>query len=305
MKIKFRFMLFLLTFIFIFNAMGTIAYAVNLPKTTLAYGSKGQAVKDVQTALKELGYDLSIDGSYGPKTKKTVLSFQRKYKSLSNDGIYGPKTGELMSKALASKGPKDKTPGKVAYLTFDDGPSTTVTPKILKTLDDYNIKATFFVLGSMAESNPNLLKTIKAKGHSIGNHSYSHKYSYIYANMNNFWYEINKTEKTFKNILGPNFKTKLIRFPGGSFENYKKPYKNSAIKKGYKVYDWNALNGDSEAKNVSVSRLLARTKETVRGQKEIVFLMHDNSGKDTTAQALPAIIDYLKSQGYTFKALAE
>ena len=123
--------------------------------------------------------------------------------------------------------------------------------------------------------------------------------------MNNFWSEINKTEAVFKSILGNNFKTRLIRFPGGAFENYKQPYKNSAIKKGYKVYDWNSLNGDSEARNVPVSKLLSRTKETVRGQREIVFLMHDNTGKDTTAQALPDIIKYLKNQGYSFKALPE
>lgn len=307
MKKNSKFLLLLLSFVFIFNILGSVSYAQSLPNTSLKYMQRGSDVKEVQLALKKLGYNLNADGSYGPATKAAVLSFQKKYKNLTNDGLYGPKTRAVMLKALNGKTTNTSTTstGKVAYLTFDDGPSTTVTPKILKTLDDYNIKATFFVLGSAAKSNPKLLKTIKAKGHSIGNHSYSHNYNYIYANMNNFWSEINKTEGVFKSVLGRNFKTRLIRFPGGSFENYKKPYKNSAIKNGYKVYDWNSLNGDSESRNVPVSKLLSRTKETVRGQKEIVFLMHDNTGKDTTAQALPAIIKYLKSQGYSFKALPE
>lgn len=312
MKSKFKTIASLVSFILIFLTVASPAYAQELPNTTLKYMQKGAGVKQVQIALNKLGYKLSTDGIYGPKTRSAVLNFQNKYPTLVNDGIYGPKTRTLMIKALKNspnspltKPDNQKPSGKIAYLTFDDGPTKTVTPKILKTLDSYNIKATFFVLGSMAEKNPSLIKQIKSQGHSIGNHTYSHKYSYIYASQNNFFGEVNKTEKILKNILGRSYKTRLLRFPGGSFENSKKPFRETAKKKGYKIYDWNALNGDSEGKNVSVNRLISRLKETSRGQKELIVLMHDASGKETTAQALPQIIEYLKGQGYSFRVLQE
>ena len=130
---------------------------------------------------------------------------------------------------------------KIAYLTFDDGPSRYVTPEILDILDSYNIKATFFVLGKQAEKNPDILKRIYEEGHSIGNHTYSHNYSFIYKNVNNFLYELEKTEEVFKNILGEDFETNLIRFPGGSFGTKKAPFRSFVLEKGYNYIDWNSL----------------------------------------------------------------
>ena len=121
--------------------------------------------------------------------------------------------------------------------------------------------------------------------------------------MDNFLGEINSTDTTLKNILGKEFNTDLLRFPGGSFENYKQKYKTAAQNKGYRVYDWNALNGDSEGGKRSAEKLLSRLKETTRGQKELVVLMHDTYGKETTVKALPSIIKHLKDSGYTFKRL--
>ena len=311
MKTKFKLLIFLLTLSLVFGLVNTITYAQDVPNTNLKYLQKGQAVKELQSALNTLGYNLVIDGSYGPGTRAAILDFQRKYPTLANDGSYGPKTRAVMIEALNGSPIKNEpvkgnpVKGKIAYLTFDDGPSKTVTPQILNILKNYNIKATFFILGNMAESNPSLIKRIKSEGHSIGNHTYSHKYDYIYSSMNNFFGEINRTENILKGILGNNFKTRLIRFPGGSFESYKQTYKKEAINRGYKVYDWNALNGDSEAKVVSVSKQISRIKETVRGQNELIVLMHDSNGKENTVTALPQIIGYLKGQGYSFRVLAE
>lgn len=311
MKNKFKVPMFLLVILLVFVSLNTSTYAANLPNKSLKYLQRGAEVKEAQIVLNKLGYNLSTDGVYGPKTKAAILDFQKKDPKLVNDGIYGPATRAALLKALngnTSGNANSSLPpskGKIAYLTFDDGPSKTVTPSILKTLDKYNIKATFFVLGSMAEENPNILKTIKAKGHSIGHHSYSHNYKYLYANTNNFLGEVNRTDRIFKKTLGQNFNTHLLRFPGGSFEAYKNPHKKVFQSKGYRIYDWNALNGDSEARNVSVNTQMARLKETVRGQKELIVLMHDANGKENTAKALPGMIEYLKAQGYTFRALAQ
>lgn len=192
---------------------------------------------------------------------------------------------------------------KIAYLTFDDGPSKVITPKILDILDKYDIKATFFVVGKMVDVNPDILKRIYNEGHSIGNHSYSHKYSYVYRSIDNFFQEIELTENALKNVLGDNFETSLIRLPGGSHSEYKKKFVNAAVEKGYKVYDWNALNGDAEGINLDKDILINRLKSTVRGKKDLIILMHDTDAKSTTAEALPAILDYLIGEGYIFKKL--
>lgn len=197
---------------------------------------------------------------------------------------------------------------KIAYLTFDDGPSTIVTPRILDILDAYDIKATFFVLGRMADANGEILKTIDKSGHAIGHHSYSHNYDYIYRNVENFIGELDQTNRVFKKHLGEDFQTKLLRFPGGSFEKRKQVFLRAVEDLGYVNYDWNALNGDAEGHKLSKSYLVNRLKSTVprnSNKKEIIILMHDTDTKSTTADALPEIIEYLIEEGYEFRTLNE
>ena len=90
---------------------------------------------------------------------------------------------------------------KRVYLTFDDGPSQTVTTEVLKNLDDYNIKATFFVLGSRVEIYPEIVKETYEKGHYVANHGYSHKYNHIYASIQYIIDEYKTTENLIKNAL--------------------------------------------------------------------------------------------------------
>ena len=111
---------------------------------------------------------------------------------------------------------------KVVYLTFDDGPSPTNTPGVLDVLDKYNVKATFFVLGTSIDANDQakaLLKKEVARGHAIGNHTYSHNYSYLYPNkvmnVNNIVSDLQKNENAMKEVLGKDFTTRVIRLPGG------------------------------------------------------------------------------------------
>ena len=192
---------------------------------------------------------------------------------------------------------------KIAYLTFDDGPSENVTPEILDILSQYNVKATFFVVGNSAEKNPDIVKRIHEENHGIGNHTYSHRYKHIYTNTTNFLNEIKATERVLQNILGNDFETNIIRFPGGSFEKYKNPFKKAISENGYKYYDWNSLNGDAEGKNIPKNKLVSRLKATSNGKKELIILMHDTSAKKTTVEALPEIIEHLQSQGYEFRVL--
>lgn len=105
---------------------------------------------------------------------------------------------------------------KRVFLTFDDGPSKTVTPEILRILDEYDVKATFFVLGSRVELYPDIVKEEYEKGHYIANHGYSHKYSYIYESVDNVLNEYRSTENIIRNALEkPDYYSNVFRFPGG------------------------------------------------------------------------------------------
>ena len=192
---------------------------------------------------------------------------------------------------------------KIAYLTFDDGPSVRATPMILDILKKHDVKATFFVVGKMININPDILKRTYDEGHKIGNHSYGHDYKYLYKNAKNFMDDIYKTENLIKSIVGEGFDSKVVRFPGGSFEEWKNPMKKAVVDAGYAYFDWNALNGDAEGIQFSEGHLLNRLKSTVGSKKKIIILMHDTDAKMTTATSLEASIKYLKSQGYEFEVL--
>lgn len=191
---------------------------------------------------------------------------------------------------------------KVAYLTFDDGPSPNVTPLILDILQDYDIKATFFVIGNLSENYPEILLRIKEEGHFIGNHTYTHNYKYIYKNPSNFIEELERTEQSLSSILGDSI-SKIVRFPGGSFGKKLQPFRQAVEEAGYLIVDWNVVSGDAEGNNVSPQKQLSRLQETVENKKEAIVLMHDSATKQSTIEALPAIIDYLISQGYVFSTL--
>ena len=192
---------------------------------------------------------------------------------------------------------------KIAFLTFDDGPTSTNTPKILEVLKHYNIKATFFIIGYEAEKYKDILIKIKNEGHAIGNHTYSHNYEKIYCSVDKFITDIKKTNDVFKQILGNDFKTRICRFPGGSFGESKRPFIQELEKEGYVDINWNTITGDAEGINVDKNKLVNRLKTTAKQQNHLVILMHDSPSKNTTAEALPEIIEYLKEKGYEFATL--
>ncbi len=194
---------------------------------------------------------------------------------------------------------------KSAYLTFDDGPTPAITPQILDILKEKGVHATFFVLGKNAERYPELIQRIAAEGHTIANHGFSHDYKYIYKNAKNFMADVNAAERTILNTGGGSAFVKVFRFPGGSFEKKKNPQKRALDKAGYVYLDWNALSGDAERHNVPAAEQLEYVKETTRGRQNAVILMHDADTKQTTVDALPAIIDYLRAEGFILRSLGD
>lgn len=194
---------------------------------------------------------------------------------------------------------------KTAYLTFDDGPTTNVTPRILDILKEKNVQATFFVLGANVEKHPDVAKRIADEGHLLANHSYSHDYKALYKDTETFLNDVKKAEQIILNTVGEQSYEKIFRFPGGSFESKKDKQKEVLFDEGYVYVDWNAINGDAEGHDVAPSKLLQNVKKTTQGHFNVVVLMHDAATKKTTADALPDIIDYLSSEGYVFKTLSQ
>ncbi|KPU46257.1 peptidoglycan-N-acetylglucosamine deacetylase [Oxobacter pfennigii] len=192
---------------------------------------------------------------------------------------------------------------KVVFLTFDDGPSNNITPQILKILDEYDVHATFFVLGFLGVKNTEVLKGIKDAGHAIGVHTYSHNYKKVYADEKSFRDEVDMSEDVLKEVLGEDFKTRLFRFPGGSFEPKKKTFMKVLDEYGYVSIDWNTITGDGESSSIGPQRQLQRLIDTSENREDIIILMHDSATKQTTADALPGIIEYLKSKDYEFAIL--
>lgn len=239
---------------------------------------------------------------YGCKSDDNVSNvFKFKLDTEEDPSVRKVKRQILENDAKNAKLSEDER--KLCYLSFDDGPTTTVTPKILDTLDRYGVKATFFVIGNLAVENQELLKREFESGHKIGNHSYSHKYDKIYKSPETLLSEIDQADKAIKSILGSKYENKTFRFPGGSFGKKKSAFRDAVNKAGWHFYDWNCLNGDAEAKHVSKDKLLENLKSTSAGKRVIYILMHDASGKDTTAEALPEALEYLASQGYSFKLM--
>ena len=214
------------------------------------------------------------------------------------DGTYTPKPNEV-------PGVYKYDYVKTCYITFDDGPSEAVTTRVLDILKQHDVKATFFVVGENAKTYPDLIRRMDAEGHSIGNHSYSHNYDYLYSGDYEFDSELYFCERTINEILGRTYQNKIFRFPGGSTETPKLWYITNVGSYNYQYIDWNSLTGDSETETPDRDFIMNRLAETTNnGKKEdIVLLMHDAGAKTITAETLPEVIEYLKSKNYAFKPI--
>ena len=195
---------------------------------------------------------------------------------------------------------------KIAYLTFDDGPSRGITEHILNVLKEHDIKATFFVLGSRADIYPDLIKREYEEGHYIANHGYSHVYKDIYANPYAVLDEYIRTENSIKTSLGiPEYNSHLFRFPGGStggtYKNIKNDAKNILKENNVEYVDWNCLTEDGNYREPTKEQLIEGLLTTSENKGNLVVLMHDSPSKQITADTLPDVINILKEKGYEFR----
>ena len=191
----------------------------------------------------------------------------------------------------------------VIYLTFDDGPSTKNTSRLLDILKEENVKATFFLIDKT--NTDYLIKRMYDEGHTIGLHTASHNYKYIYSSTTNFIKDIEKIQEKVARITGE--KSSIIRFPGGSSNTVSSfnpgimcTLSNMVIEKGYHYFDWNVSSGDAGSKRSKKNTYRNVTNNLSKNRANVV-LMHDIY--DSTVDAVKDIIKYGKDNGYTFEKI--
>lgn len=228
----------------------------------------------------------------------TVLAIDEKLSS---------RTEYDLENADDSNNKSDEEDKKVVYLTFDDGP-TKNTLKNLEVLKNEGVKATFFVIGELAEQNSDILKQVHDEGHEICIHTYTHK-NKIYESKSSYLNDYNKAFEVVTEVLGHE-PSKFMRMPGGSSTRVTDKYTLKSIRdelcdEGLYYVDWNVSLEDAIHKNTPVDTLLntfrKELKKTYIDPNTIIVLMHDGASNSTTPEALPSVIKYFKENGYEFK----
>ena len=189
-----------------------------------------------------------------------------------------------------------KSNEKVIALTFDDGPHPYRTREILDILDDYGIKATFFVVGQNAELYPELVEEEYSRGHEIGNHSYDHTDMKLQS-YEQICDEIDRTERAVYEIIEN--RTKILRPPGGLIGNQ---LMKAAADEDYKVVCWSVDTRDWA--HTKVDEIVSNIMSNVENGDIILF--HDYiSGESPTPEALRIVIPRLIEEGYGFVTVSE
>lgn len=193
---------------------------------------------------------------------------------------------------------------KIAYLTFDDGPSEN-TYQVLDILEKYDIKGTFFIVGSaIKKKNEASLERMVHEGHTIGIHTYSHKCNEIYCSVERFLDDFNTVYQQIYDITGE--RVNIYRFPWGSNNSFSKNIKDALMdemeRRGFTCYDWNVDTNDSVGRPSAYS-ILRNIRKDIKRQDHPIILMHDSSINDLSVQILPDVIKLLQELGYTFDTL--
>jgi len=193
-------------------------------------------------------------------------------------------TGER--KVLTASGMRE------VYLTFDDGPSI-YTDRILDILKEYGVKATFFVVAKGKEDYEDSLRRIVAEGHTLGMHSYSHKYREIYASKEAFIKDVNALQDYLHDVTG--VYPQVYRFPGGSSNRASgvsmKDLEAYLSEIGVRYYDWNVSCRDATGRGLGKDSVTYYATHELADYSEAIILMHDAADKKSTVDALPGIIE--------------
>ena len=157
---------------------------------------------------------------------------------------------------------------KIAYITFDDGPSK-YTKQIVDILDENNVKGTFFMLNDNMIVFKNVVQRLVDEGHGTGFHGVTHELSKLYETEDSAIEEFKTCNRTFYNITGKT--SRLVRIPFGSKPNMLESIYNKFVEEGFLVWDWTI---DTEDWKSSTDQILSNILYYARDKKEIVILLH-------------------------------
>lgn len=190
-----------------------------------------------------------------------------------------------------------KQTGKQVYLTFDDGPSK-YTSDILDLLAEYNVKASFFVIGKTDNYSKEMYRRIVEEGHSLGMHSYSHNYNEIYNSLGQFKKDFEKIRKLLYDTTG--HMINIYRFPGGSGNEVSRVDMSVFIKFLYNnditYFDWNVISGDATGVKLTPKKMYENVLNGVKTYNKSIVLIHDTDSKKYTVEYLRKILDNLTKQ---------
>ncbi len=229
------------------------------------------------------------------KVKETAAQVEV---ALSSQNADGNQEQEESMKVFAQEEADvlEETKTTKVYLTFDDGPSGN-TEAILDILARYHVQGTFFVVGKEGEVYRPLYRRIVEEGHTIGMHSYSHRYNEIYASVDAYAEDLSKLQEYIYETTGT--WSRICRFPGGSSNTVSKVDMEELIdylnEQDIDYFDWNVSSLDATGRKLSVEEIAGNVLNDIEKHSTAVVLMHDADDKTTTVEALPIIIEALQA----------
>ena len=179
-------------------------------------------------------------------------------------------------------------------MTFDDGPSSENTPRLLEMLKQRNIKATFFLIGQNAAANPDLVRRILAEGHEIGNHSWTHP-QLSKLSDDRVTAEITKTQDAIKDASG--YTPTLLRPPYGAITARQREWIENQFGLNIILWSVDPLDWKRPGASVITQRILSQVRPGA------IILSHDIHKQ--TIDAMPATLDGLISKGYKFVTVTQ
>ena len=262
------------------------------------------------TVIDEIDGDISdrlqIDGTVDTSKSGNYIVT---YKATDDSGNEATTQRFIMVTSTGKVIPQDGTMGKkgVIYLTFDDGPTLTSTPKILDILAKKGVKATFFVI-NFDDAKAELIKREHEEGHTVAIHGYLHTYSAIYKSEEAYIENITKMQERIQETIGVS--PTITRFPGGSSNTVSRHYSTGIMRRlcfemvsrGFTYFDWNVDSEDAGSAQSASDVYREVTTHLSKNQANVV-LMHDFNENTKTINALEDIIDYGLENGYTFEVI--
>ena len=262
--------------------------------STNAAGTGGTAAG----AAADTAADTSGDTSAQPESTADLGYDPNNPAGLSDEVLADPRSVNAVSPYVTDWN-MESNGTKTVYLTFDDGPSY-LTEQFLDVLDQYGVKATFFVTNQSPEYSY-LIAEAYQRGHTIGMHTSSHSFE-IYKSEEDYFFDLQEIANVVHDQIG--YVPCFIRFPGGSSNTRSRRYSEGIMAKlaeevqarGYQYYDWNGECGDGEMLSAEEEGAIALDCSA----ENIIMLCHDGPLKEATLEALPGIIEGYQARGYVF-----